>query len=236
MKKATAFILIPILLISIFEESVFSQKRISHISLIATGEFHGHEITAKSGERWLGLFPTSDGFALLSTTLKVEAVHDSLVDATPKVKTGKKVSVNRIREPVFLVNGTSILRRGAVNTVFADEKYLGNGGFVDLSMGGKNYQLKVVSTDPTPANILMPNSKLIFSSAGKSQIIFSAEEPDDGSWSLLWAGDLDGDGMLDLYMDLHNKYNSSQRRLFLSSQASRGSLVKEVAEFSIVGC
>lgn len=236
MKKATSFILILILLISIFERSVFTQKRVSQISMIETGEFHGDEITAKSGERWLGLFPTPDGFALLFTTLIVEAAHDPIVDEKPKVKTGKKVSVSRTRKPVFLLNDASLLRRGAVNAVLTDEKYLGNGGFVDLSMGGKKYHLKVVSADPTPANILMPNSKLVFSSEGMSQIIFSVEEPDDGSWSLLWAGDLDGDGKLDLYMDLHNKYNSSQRRLFLSSHASRGNLVKEVAEFSTVGC
>ncbi|HZH91088.1 MAG TPA: hypothetical protein VEX70_10790 [Pyrinomonadaceae bacterium] len=237
MKNTTSSLLSIIALITILCGSATAQKRIPQIHLIETGEFHGGEITAKSGERWLGLFPTSGGFSLLPATLKVDMVNDPIVDENPKVKTGKKVSVNRARKPLFLLKGADFLRANAVRTIFTgDENNLVNGQSVDLRLGGKNYNLKVVSNDPTPVNHVVANSKLILSSGAKSQVIFSVEVPDDGAWSLLWAGDLDGDGKLDLYMDLHNKYNSSERRLFLSSPASRGNLVKEVAEFRTVGC
>lgn len=59
---------------------------------------------------------------------------------------------------------------------------------------------------------------------------------DDCGWGIYWAGDLDGDGKLDLYLDLANHYNVGQYRLFLSSPAEKGKLVKEVANFRFVGC
>jgi hypothetical protein len=237
MKKVTTSTLIFTLLVSIFVGGVFAQKKASEITLLATGEFHGEEIKATSGERWLGLFATSDGFALLPAKLKVEMVRDEIVDENPNAKTGKKVSTNRASEPVFLLKGADFLRQGAVYAVFSDDqKYLGNGGIVNLNMSGQSYQLTVVNDDPTPGNNVLSNSKLIFSNGTESQVIFSVKEMNDGGWSLLWAGDLDGDGRLDLYMDLSNHYNASERRLFLSSQASGSNLVEEVAEFGTVGC
>jgi hypothetical protein len=237
MKNTTSSIFNLVVLITIFCCGAAAQKRTPQISLITTGEFHGNEITAKSGERWLGLFPTSGGFALLPATLKVEKVLDPIVDQNPKIMTGKKVSVSHARKPIFLLKRADFLRGNNVRTIFAGkENNLVNAESVDLRLGGKSYKLKVVSNDPSPVEYVVANSKLILSAGAKSQVIFSVEVPDDAGWSLLWAGDLDGDGKLDLYMDLHNKYNSSQRRLFLSSQASHGNLVKEVAEFSAVGC
>jgi hypothetical protein len=236
MKKASSSILSVSALIFVLCCGAAAQKITPQINLIATGEFHGDEITAKSGERWLGLFQTSSGFALLPATLKVELVRDEIVDENPNAKTGKKVTTNRASQPVFLIKGADFLRRGAVNAVFTDSKKLGNGESVELNMGGRSYQLKVVSDNPTPDTNVLSNSKLIFSTGAESQVIFSVEELNDGGWSLLWAGDLDGDGQLDLFMDLHNHYNASERRLFLSSQASGGNLVKEVAQFITVGC
>ena len=236
MMKVVISILTLLSLISMFGSSTFGQKRIPQIRLVETGEFHGDEVSAKSGESWLGLFPSAGGFALLPTTLKVEAVHDPIVDDDPKEKTGKKVGVSSALKPVFLLSGASMLNRGAVTSVFSEERSLGNGDVINLNLGGNKYQLRVISNDPTPARYLVHNSKLLLTGRTKSQVLFSVGEHTDAGWSLLWAGDLDGDGKLDLYMDLNTHYNTSQRRLFLSTQATRGSLVKEVAVFSIVGC
>jgi hypothetical protein len=213
-----------------------AQKRGTQLRLIETGEFHGDEITARTGERWLGLFPTAGGFSLRPSALKVEAVHDPVVDESPATKTGKRVSVGGAARPVFLLKGAGRLPRGAVRTAFAGEKNLGNAETIPLSLGGRDYVLRVVSDDPNPAGHLVQNSRLILTSGGESQVLFSAREHDDAGWSLLWAGDLDGDGELDLYLDLSRHYNTSERRLFLSTPAARKSLVREVAAFSTVGC
>jgi hypothetical protein len=80
---------------------------------------------------------------------------------------------------------------------------------------------------------------LVLESGKSSQIIHFIYYHEFGDWvgSLLWVGDLDRDGKLDLYMDFYGYekggYGSG---LFLSSEAEKGELVKQVADFSASGC
>jgi hypothetical protein len=57
-----------------------------------------------------------------------------------------------------------------------------------------------------------------------------------GEWKLLWASDLDRDGKPDVYAEVSDDYDRSQRKLFFSCQARKGRLVREVAEFATTGC
>lgn len=54
--------------------------------------------------------------------------------------------------------------------------------------------------------------------------------------SIVWAGDLDGDGGLDLLMEVGNHYNVTEYALLLTSAAHGTGLVREVARFRSVGC
>lgn len=205
--------------------------------MIEIGEFHGDEVGARTGERWLGLFPVGNGFVLLPTTVSVEAVVDTIVDGKDtKKKSGKKVTVRRNSQPLFLIKGAAMLRPGSVMTVVQDEKNLGNGATIDLDLKGKRYQLKVVSDDPEPKDYLVQKTKLVLTRGRASQTLVSLKAHDDGGWILYWAGDLDRDGKLDLYMNLTNHYNVTRKVLFLSSQARKARLVKEVVRFETVGC
>jgi hypothetical protein len=59
---------------------------------------------------------------------------------------------------------------------------------------------------------------------------------DDASPALLFAGDIDRDGRLDLILDATDHYNLSRPTLYLSTQAADGELVHRVAEHEAVGC
>ena len=59
---------------------------------------------------------------------------------------------------------------------------------------------------------------------------------DDAMPALLFAGDLDRDGELDLLFDTTDHYNVSRPALFLSSQAGPGELLGEAARYESVGC
>lgn len=216
---------------------VGAKKITPGIQLLETGEFHGEEVGARTGERWLGLFPVANGFALLPTTVSVDAVVDPVVDGDDtQTKSGKKVTVHRDSNPVFLLKGAAMLRPGSVVTIFREEKNLVNGTTIDLELKGTRYKLKVISQDPEPKDYLVQNTKLVLTTGRTSQTLISLKEHDDGGWSLFWAGDIDRDGKLDLYMDLSNHYNVSRKVLFLSSQAGKGRLVKELVRFETVGC
>ena len=54
--------------------------------------------------------------------------------------------------------------------------------------------------------------------------------------SIIFSGDIDGDGLLDLVIDLSNHYNVSNPALFLSKPATSDNAVKLVGQHLRVGC
>lgn len=213
------------------------------VKLLETGEFHGDEVKAKSGETWLGLFKRGDDYFLSSTKIKVETVYDAIVDDEEKdKKTGKGVSVNGKNQSVFLLKNANFLKQGKVKTVFYGDRENSYEEMKITNQTNKTFKLNditynlFVTTDEEKEGWVNETSELILTDGKTEQIIYPHSRCADCSWSIYWAGDLDGDGKLDLYFDLNEHYNVSQKRLFLSSQAEKGKLVKEVANFRIVGC
>jgi hypothetical protein len=149
------------------------------------------------------------------------------------------------------VNAARRLRPRAVPTVFAGELFLKRDSHIRLASRNGEYMLTVGSRPSSAADDrssaavddprfgpsdLEQHSTLTLHGGGISQTLFSLTEHDAASWQLLWAGDLDGDGKLDLLLNLSAHYNVSARRLFLSSAARQGEAVREVAVFETTGC
>ena len=84
---------------------------------------------------------------------------------------------------------------------------------------------------------LMTGASLILEMNGKSQTLFALGElADDPHFELYFAGDLDGDGKLDLLATMSPKYSAYPRTVLLSSAAKSGELVHEVATFHDSAC
>lgn len=212
-----------------------------HVQVLETGGFHGDEVKARSGEKWLGLFVTEKESVLRETVLTVSRVVDEIVDAGTEQKTGKAVSINHSREPVLLVKNAPMLKPDKVVTVFRVVK---DAPFpfsahpsVTLKLYNQQYELRVTGTRHSSEHALPLNAKLLLTDGYTTQTLYTLKGWDgDVDWELSWAGDLDGDGKLDLYADLSYHYNVSERRLFLSTQAKPGQLVAEVAVLRTTGC
>ncbi len=213
------------------------------VALLETGAFHGEEVSARTGEKWLGLY-ISEGHSLLVTTrIRVETVHDEIGDA-PDEQTGKSVGVDLPLEPLFLVKGAKMLSEGPVNTVFIrntdSEESLEKISPLQLTLAQTAYELKVVGAADgarCSEHSFLNDAQLVLASGDSSQVLYSLEGcGNDPYWYLMWAGDLDRDGKLDLYVSVTHHYNVSQKKLFLSSKAKKGDLVKEIAEFETYGC
>lgn len=218
-----------------------TQSSSPKIELIETGGFHGNEVKARSGEKWLGLYLTKRSSSLITSTVKVTRVFDEIVDIEGEM-TGKSVSVDRAGEPVFLVKNAEMLKPGPVTTVYKGGQeslhVLAEKSLVKMTLGQTNYQLKVVSRHRSEGGGLVPpNAQLVFTDGWESQTLYKIGSlTADATWYLLWAGDVDGDGKLDLYLSLSDHYNVSEHRLFLSSQAQAGQLLRQVAKFRTTGC
>lgn len=222
-------------------ESKFKTK------LVETGEgFHGDEISAKTGEVWLGLFKENDSYFLRSTKIKVKRVNDTIID-NPNEKTGKSVVVSESKNPLFLVKNSNKLRDGKVKSLFwmniddlAEDEYSDasslNKKFVqEYDFDGTKYTLKVKSgINKKGENIIA----LILEGDGKSQVIHSIKSFEEGDYlgSVYFVGDLDNDNKPDFYFDLYYHDNVAYKNLFLSSKAKKGKLIGKVATFSTTGC
>lgn len=211
------------------------------IKLLETGEgYHGDQVKAKSGETWLGLFKENDKYYLRSTKLKITRVQDTIVDDENKM-TGKSVFTSYKASSVFLLKNAKMLREDEIDTLFfatdIDETTeLKNGTQKEFKFNDENYSLRVENRFSAD-EFLGKGSKLILARGETTQILnYLKDGCNDCYWNLYWVGDLDKDGKLDFYLDLSWHYNVIDKRLFLSSQADKGKLVKNVAGFWINGC
>jgi hypothetical protein len=228
--------------------------------LLEVGEFHGDEVKARSGEKWLGLYITNGSSSLMTSTLVVKRVYDPIVDdQNPGQITGKRVIVESAATPLFLVNGVDSLRVGPVITAQIDSNtganFITGDTQIRIKLGNQTYRLKIASKYPRfkdDPQSMPSDAQLILETGTSNQVLYDLGEKlksrsqgeleeigelaDTGSWELFWAGDLDSDGKLDLYLKLSDHYNVIEGILFLSSKAEVGQLVKEIARFVTTGC
>ena len=173
-----------------------------------------------SGSGWLGW--TWDGDAL--TPVKM------IVRARPKDLPGLSdddVYVESIPQVTFAVRCVSGLRAGKIRSAGVVNHELLSSGSLDVSLGKARYQIRVEARDPAAAD-----AKVILAHAGRTQVLYSAGEfPDEPHYRVIWAGDLDRDGKLDLVVNLHGKYSWHPYRLLLSTRATGKDLVGEGAIF-----
>jgi hypothetical protein len=138
-----------------------------------------------------------------------------------------EVSVESIPKVTFAVGCIPGLRAGKIQSAGVANHDLHYNGPLDFSLGGLRYELRVVAKDPSLAD-----AGVILAHGGRTQMLYSADGfADDPHFTIIWAGDLDRDGKLDLVVNLHRKYSWHPYRLLLSTKALGNHLVGEAAVF-----
>jgi hypothetical protein len=245
MRRGSAFLVLTVAFALAWAPGLMAQRRTprARVRLLETGGvFHGDEVSARTGESWLGLYVAKGGSTLSPSVVRVEAAEDPISNIGPGNKTGKLVRVNRKAVPVFLISGAHGLSHGRVVTSYVGETTLTDNSNMTVRLAGVEYGLKVlVARKSTIPGVTFDDAKLILSKGVLTQVIYDLggdgrHEAETADWKLLWAGDLDGDRRLDLYVQVSGHYDFIEHRLFLSSRARPEQLVRELAEFVTSGC
>ena len=219
------------------------------VALLRVGTFHGNEVPEEPGPGWFGLFATESGFELRPTKVAVTAAVDVISDG-PGEKTGRAVTIDGRGTPLVLVRGIPALKERPVEVAIAKPRFFYPGERVPLKLTGfgseRAYALTAYGNADRPPDSQAGTPRLYgyrlvltadpWTDENQQVLIDLHGLSEDKPPSIVWAGDLDGDGGLDLLMEVGNHYNVTEYALLLTSATHGTGLVREVARFRSVGC
>lgn len=210
------------------------------------GLFHGDETVARDGERWLALIDGTDGVRLQAVRVSVKPAQDPVLDdedgRTGRIVESASGSGGAV---VAYLRGPGLQARPVTRAAIEDQP--GQDGLTSsvLRLGERRYRLET-RCEPDPAIRDGYRCAIQLVEGERRQTLadmVGARVPeggialgDDASPHLLFAGDLDGDGALDLLYDRSDHYNVAAPTLFLSGAAAADELVHPVAEQRTTGC
>ena len=216
--------------------------------LLQPGDHHPGRVNTVTGETWLGLFEGDSGWALKATDVTVVAIPHACTD-TAGQKSGRRVGVDAPTAPLFLVRGVPGLRAIAVRTLLSERQQLFPGQRRELELGtrGARWTLAAYGSVPPPPpgraaeGGIREYSLVASRQAGRTQTVYAFRVAAGGAGlnappTVLWAGDLNGDGQLDLFVDLTTGQQPGPLVLFASSPADTTQLVRKVAEYQPGSC
>ena len=207
------------------------------------------EVIAKNGERWVGLFEENGETHLREVTTKVrfDPTYEGYGD-----EEYMRLTTDQPRLPHILLRDARRLKPGPIETSYLwpswiemqkrglSAKEMKVGFKEDFGVGDNFYTLRVargLTKSGEKVNVLVLEFDGVTQVVTYNDYISAPYTLYESVGYLHWAGDLDRDGKLDLYIQ-HFGYEKGgfSSSLFLSSKAGKGELVKEAAWFGTAGC
>ena len=166
---------------------------------------------------WVELYKDGKDYYVGKARYAIERREDMCSSTIPTYLAEK-------RNTILFVNQLPI-KKGKVkiaDIAFSDSTYLEPGSVRNFTFAGKHYKLEAKAQGESQ----LKNYTLLLN----GERIVREARVDAASFALLFAGDLDGDGKLDLVLSLPTDYEELRVALFLSSCAPPGLQMGKVAE------
>ncbi len=220
-------------------DSLFSTK------VLCTGNFHSDEVWNNADKQnWFGLFHNNEGCYLAETELKIKRVHDEGVDENANKKTGWEIKTANKDTSILLIERSASLTANKIEPVVLKQQQIMPGDTLRINYAGVDYKLfasggkKKSNNNPDMFDVW--NYKLYISATVKDtprkSLLVAQPNFDDRMITILFAGDIDGDGVLDLIIDTSRHYNVSSIIIYLSKPAENSELLKPMGGHISAGC
>lgn len=200
--------------------------RISYDDRVTALTSNWIDLYEKNGEYYLGkaLYKIENGYdeCIEDSSKVIVPENKSIVFMNyPELKLGKikslKIDKNKIwpeEKVTFTFNNVNYTLR-AEGKVLSSGKVENEEGKEEFFKNVQNYRL-YLTTDNTAERLLLKEASF-----------------NDTFVELLFAGDIDGDGKLDLIFNASRDYEEERMILFLSSKAKNGEAMKRVSEIAV---
>ncbi|MEN2400447.1 hypothetical protein GKZ90_0011700 [Flavobacterium sp. MC2016-06] len=208
------------------------------------GPFHSEEVHEDADKKiWFGLFRAKGNFYLAETNIMTNRVNDVIVDENEEDATGWEVDTSINDTCFILIEKVPYLSDRIVQNIKIQEKIYPQEEF-KFNFSGVEYILHATG-DKRKENensdwFEVSNYKLYLTAIidGKrhTDLIVAEKRFDEQMIKILFAGDIDGDGKLDLIINTSYHYNLSRPTIYLSKPAEKGKLIKPIGAFPTVGC
>jgi len=184
--------------------------------IITTGGFHGDEVWDNlEQENWFGLFKGAQRYYIAATPVTVKAVYDAIVDEdSTKDITGREVLVPNNDTCVLLMSHLEdFLKAHEVEPALLPRDRVKPGESITIRYRDVEYTLSATGNSRMAGenDEYIWNYKLYLTAAKNGttvkQMLAAFPSFDDQMVTLLFAGDIDGDGKLDFIIDTTNHYN-----------------------------
>lgn len=200
--------------------------------LLVPGSPFGGDTTGVEGATWFGVYRSPTGWQLRPARVKI--AHGEFGCFDTQVQTADSLP------PMFLLDLPG-LRAGPIDTVFTGYRVLYPGESVSWRLRAGWFVIRAGGTvTPQPTTTQYTGYTLDLGSTidryQSWQHLVKLDFSADNMPKLRWGGDVDGDGKLDLILQLPTGGYSSQSVLYLSSSARGADLLAPVGEFEVTDC
>ncbi len=190
-----------------------------------------------SGEKWWGLYETEPGFyELIQTTITVAEQFDACLDAHVP-----HILIDQEKAPLFMVRGLSRFSAGPVKTASRYRRLMPGEAFHAYHFRPHYDVVFALGNVVGPRHPIVKdytiNVREQLRSDGLVQEVIRIPETsvEEEFPVVVWIGDLDRDGRMDLLIDAQ-PYPGGPLILFLSSLAEEGEIVGKAAELIHRSC
>lgn len=215
------------------------------VKILRTETFHNDEVEEDFKNKvWFGLFKKDNSYTLSQTQVFIKSVNDPIVDENEEDRTGWEVTTSIKDTCIILIEKKPYLSNREVWDIKVPANLADN---EDFEFNYKNieytlFALEKKRKEKVDSEWIEVSHYSLYLRAyenGKETktLLVAKKNIDEKFVEILFAGDIDGDGRLDLIIDTSNHYNVSSPTLYLSKPAAKeGKIIKPVGVFGSVGC